>query len=358
MKRAGKLHKGKMQGSAMVTAATLIACGMSVWVLLRLRSKSSSSKPIHQPAKAAIALTWATADEGSKGRLRHSKEHALQELHLNEAAQKLVAVYQKVEDDFLHSGLNLPGIKAMQPWFHGVSDGETPWPKRYDEFAEPLPPHAVRLLVIPLEDSPALGATAAAVTRDILQLLPASAKHFSNARTNYHCTIFHTSHPLDTRADALLADGGVPDLSLPCAKRRGPTSQELQQEADTVRRVAEAGPSPMLVLDRVVMANSGTLLITWTDPSGYVEDLRQRLKTAFPGATSKQASIIHTSLMRIVDSEQLTPGVVAAVGAKCKEWTDKLRGKIYTPPALWWVVENEFSTINGDRTRLLFAQES
>ena len=61
--------------------------------------------------------------------------------------------------------------------FHGLSEPhETPWPRQYIDFEHPLPANSVRLLVIPLEASPALSTTASVVTKSILDLLPQGIK--------------------------------------------------------------------------------------------------------------------------------------------------------------------------------------
>ncbi len=65
----------------------------------------------------------------------------------------------------------------MQPLFHGAREAGTPWPRSYADFPDgPLPEHSVRLLVLPLEDSPALAAAGSAVTRDVLAVLPKTTK--------------------------------------------------------------------------------------------------------------------------------------------------------------------------------------
>lgn len=182
-------------------------------------------------------------------------------------------------------------------------------------------------------------------------------QYFCNARTNYHCTVFHTSHPTDTRPDPFHSSGGLPANPGPPHTRPGPSKELLDAETQAVTRVVKASKPPHLVLDRVVMANSGTLLITWVDPSGHVAEMRQRMRTTFPGACAKQASIIHTSLLRLLSDEQLSGETVKAVAELCARWTQKLRGKVLVPSATWWVDEHEFSTIVGDRVRIRFGAE-
>jgi hypothetical protein len=55
-----------------------------------------------------------------------------------------------------------------------------------------------------------------------------------------------------------------------------------------VGQVVASTPAPQLFLHSVVLARSGTLLLTWVDPTGRVAMLRKRLQDALPGATPKQ----------------------------------------------------------------------
>ena len=57
------------------------------------------------------------------------------------------------------------------------------WPKQYTDMQPPLPPAAVRLLVLPLEESPALASAAAAAAAKIANLLPQGTK--ASARSLY-----------------------------------------------------------------------------------------------------------------------------------------------------------------------------
>lgn len=68
---------------------------------------------------------------------------------------------------------------------------------------------------------------------------------FVNTKTHYHCTVFHTSHPMDPRPDSTLPDGGV-DLKLPPAQRRQPTAAELARELQLARAVVAGHAPPIL----------------------------------------------------------------------------------------------------------------
>lgn len=79
-------------------------------------------------------------------------------------------------------------------------------------------------------------------------------------------------------------------------------------------------------LERVVLAKSGVLLLTWTDPTGALTALRRRLRDHFPGHSPKQPFTIHTSLWRIVGppGAQLPPDAVRAVAGEARRWTEQV----------------------------------
>ncbi|EFJ45201.1 hypothetical protein VOLCADRAFT_106011 [Volvox carteri f. nagariensis] len=299
---------------------------------------------------------------------------------VTQEAKDWAALYDRMADEFASGDLNPKAIEPLKSWFHGVEDPEeTPWPKKYTELEPPLQFGAVRLLVVPLDDSPVVLRIAASVTADVMRLLPDGTKVFANARGNYHCTVFHTSQPTDPRPDPTRPDGGT-DPTLEPSRRRLPTDAEWRRELEIVRQLVAATPQPLLrppQLERVVQASTGVLLLTWTEvgQGAVVSDLRRRLREAFPGASTKQtlprsthnkvrtppknslsptkifvkATIIHSSLLRIVSSRPLGPAAVDAVSEACRHWTAKLRGTLYTPRTLWFIREMEFSTIEGDR---------
>ncbi|GFR49436.1 hypothetical protein Agub_g11494, partial [Astrephomene gubernaculifera] len=279
---------------------------------------------------------------------------------VSQEARQLAALYGKMADDFAAQDLNHAAIEPLKSWFHGLeSPSDTPWPKKYTELDPPLQFGAIRLLVVPLDDSPAVLRIAAAVTADVMRRLPQGTKVFANARGNYHCTVFHTSQPTDPRPDPTRPDGGT-DLSLAPHLRRLPTAAEWERELEAVRRLVAETPVPVLRLERVVQASSGVLLLTWTEvgEGAAISGLRHRLRETFPGASTKQATIIHSSLLRIVSSEPLGRAAVEEVSAACQRWTERLRGTLYRPKTLWFIRETEFSTVVGDREVLTLADAS
>lgn len=264
----------------------------------------------------------------------------------------LDSVYSRMTADFLSKGLDLSSIRTLEPWFHNVRGNPGPaFPRKYTEFEDPLPEYGARLVVVPLEDSPKLVSAAAEITQQVEAILPPSAKVFANPPENYHVTVFHTSHPTDPRANPIDPTGGV-DLTESPSDRRDATASEIQQELKMVKDIASKIQAPVLQLERVTMAPTGALLLTWLDVGDKLSTLRGTLQRNFPGASGRQAVIIHSTLLRIVNDEQLSKAVIQKVADVCKEWTAKLKGQTVTPKNLWYVRESQFSTIRGEQTKL------
>jgi hypothetical protein len=108
-----------------------------------------------------------------------------------------------------------------------------------------------------------------------------------------------------------------------------------------------------------MMTRSGTLLFSWTDPSGQVARLRNHLRVTFKGASSKQSNIIHTSLLRVVTlpqqqqqqqgKGQFAAPVLASLSDACEVLTQRYRGLKLHVGQVHWVVEEQFSTVQGPK---------
>ncbi len=53
------------------------------------------------------------------------------------------------------------------------------------------------------------------------------------------------------------------------------------------------------------------------------------------GCPTKQTNIVHSSLMRILTPEQLSPATRQAIQQKCQDWTEQLRGTQLHLPEAW-----------------------
>eukprot|EP01025_Chloroclados_australasicus_P000247 TRINITY_DN10118_c0_g1_i1.p1 TRINITY_DN10118_c0_g1~~TRINITY_DN10118_c0_g1_i1.p1 ORF type:complete len:202 (+),score=22.71 TRINITY_DN10118_c0_g1_i1:25-606(+) len=186
------------------------------------------------------------------------------------------------------------------------------------------------------------------MTREVMGALPMGTDAFSNRRTNYHITLFHTSRPDDPRPDALQPSGGV-ERSVPGPERPAPTEDALKAELAVCESIAADTSTAVVQFERVFLADTGSLVMAWSDAGGLVEKLRSKYIAKFPGAPSKQAGIIHTTLMRILTPSSIDEHVRSDIMRICDKWTKKLAGRTWTPENVWLVYETEFSTIEGER---------
>lgn len=113
-----------------------------------------------------------------------------------------------------------------------------------------------------------------------------------------------TSQPYDLRPDPYHAPDGRWDPSASPA----PSAHVVDAEYRDVEALAAASPAPELEVYRIVLTNTGTLLLCCTEASGRVARLRQGFVRMFPGGPVKQSTILHISLMR---------SVVVVVGVMC-----------------------------------------
>lgn len=135
--------------------------------------------------------------------------------------------------------------------------GQRPYPLNYTRWARPLPENAVRLVVVPIAESPfaadaqrvgdaaarkhapdraaVRGARCAArrgaargtrptprrrspraqVSDSVARLLPPGTQFFANAPGDYHVTLFHLSHLYDPRPDTASAVAAAAALKAP-----------------------------------------------------------------------------------------------------------------------------------------------
>jgi hypothetical protein len=278
----------------------------------------------------------------------------------------LSAKYEAMSAAFSSNGFSAADITAVSSWFSFPTSGEVPIPRprNYSEFLPlPLPPNSVRLLVIPLESSPSIAALGAAITRDVVKAIAETSPKtiaWNNQRIFYHVTVFHTSHPRSLRPDPFDPSGGVQGeqaAGKDTLNASSPSDETLAREETVLRDlIALEQEPPVLEIDRVLMTSGGTLIIAWVDRKGGVQQLRQKLRFSFPGASSKQSSMIHTSLTRIVsqDGSDLPPAsspAIKRIQEVCDRWTEKLKGKTFIPSTLWFIKETTFSTIEGPKIK-------
>ena len=90
-----------------------------------------------------------------------------------------------------------------------------------------------------------------------------------------------------------------------------------------------------LQVHRVLLADSGTLLVCLTDSNSQLNHLRQNLRQAFPGAPTRQTQIVHVSVLRLLTAQQLNADQRQVLQAVCSEVTEQLAGLQITATKLW-----------------------
>lgn len=86
---------------------------------------------------------------------------------------------------------------------------------------------------------------------------------------------------------------------------------------------------------RVLIADSGTLMICLVDTHGKLGQLRQQLHKAFPGCPTRQTTIAHVSVLRLFRSKQISTANRQQLQAVCDDYTQKLKGVKFIANELW-----------------------
>jgi hypothetical protein len=99
--------------------------------------------------------------------------------------------------------------------------------------------------------------------------------------------------------------------------------------------LADMSAADALQVHRVLLADSGTLLVCLVDRDGNFNHLREQLTRAFPGAPTRQTQIMHVSVLRLLTAQQLSSEERQRLQAICDEYTIKLKGMQITATELW-----------------------
>ena len=182
-------------------------------------------------------------------------------------------------------------------------------------FADPF--GSIRLMVAPVVLEPqaqaavdeAIATAAAGWPRETV---------FLTLRSQLHVTLFHVGRPGDIRP--VLDDAGMAD--------------ELRR----VRDVAAVTPPFTLVIDRLLLSDSGVLLLLFQTAERTPFALREAFRAAFPDAPAKQSILLHSSLARFLQMPP-SPEALAAATAACERATQLLRGREVPMRSVWHVVE-------------------
>jgi hypothetical protein len=273
--------------------------------------------------------------------------------------RQLATIYDSMASKFEENGLDLEAVRAMGQYFSmgNDDDDENARPLSYSNFPAPLPPSAVRLsLVFFQQANPSLAVLVRQAASEIMATLPKSTKIHLNDPEHYHITIYMTSQPHTLRPNPF--DPGAvlsPDITPGELFRQArPREDVVLREIDVIKKAAAETSPPTFRVHRVLMANSGTLLLCCVDVSGVIGALRARLREAFPGGPPKQSTIFHASVARILTPVQLSSEVIANMQNTTNKWSDRLRGTTFKVQAIHHVREEKFTTVEGPAVRLPF----
>lgn len=270
----------------------------------------------------------------------------------------LAAVYDDMAQKFEGHGLTLPAVEAMRQYFENLEGPGEAVPLDYDRFPVPLPPGAVRLGVIFFQEcNRRLAELVWQAAQEVLRALPPGSSAHANKPSHYHITVYMTSQPHTLRPDPFdPASGGLKLDGTPQeqAESARPDPQRLTQEIEAFRVAAAGTDAPRFEVHRLVMADSGTLLLCSVDHTANLAQLRKRLRHAFPGGPPKQSTIVHASIARLLTPKQLTREQIDRVQAVCDAWSERLRGMRFDPDRLYHIQERTFTTVEGPRIPLPF----
>ncbi|KAA6422327.1 MAG: hypothetical protein FRX49_07797 [Trebouxia sp. A1-2] len=169
---------------------------------------------------------------------------------------------------------------------------------------------------------------------------------YVNKPERWHITVFHTSNYDDARPNP--SKPLAPDLQQSESGHRAPPSSDaLHQEHQTIQKLVRQNQPINLEVHRILLADSGTLLVCLIDRNGILNHLREQLTRAFPGAPMRQTQIMHVSVLRLLTAQQLSNEERHRLQAICDEYTIKLKGMQITATELWYVHEAIFANIEG-----------
>jgi hypothetical protein len=230
-------------------------------------------------------------------------------------------------------------------------------PLHYSAFPSPLPPLAVRLCVLFLRDAgPALVAALHRAALDVVAVLPMGVKAHVSQPSHLHITVFMGSQPHALRPDPASPDGGIlAEGADPAAG--APSPAVLAAEIELMRQEANAVAPPSLRVHRILMADSGTLLLCCVDGSGRLASLRAALRRRLPGAPPRQSTIAHASLARVLTTSQFDSTTRARIKEVCDRCTTELRGMEVPTFKLYHVCEEQFTTVEGPSVALPFSSK-
>jgi len=261
----------------------------------------------------------------------------------------LAMAYDAMASKFMTQGLNIAAISAMSQYFSNITGPGEAHPLNYADFPNaPLPRGAVRLsLVFFQKANPSLANLVHRAASEVISALPKNTKIHLNDPSHYHITIYMTSQPHTLRPSPLIPGNSLSENLMPEELYQQAQPTDFEGELAVLRKEAAITNKPTFKVHRLLMADSGTLLLCSVDSSGTMAGLRKRLIAAFPGGPPRQSTIFHASVARVLSPEQLDNETVQKVQRLCNDWSDRLRGMEFSVDALHYVMEEKFTTVEG-----------
>ena len=152
--------------------------------------------------------------------------------------------------------------------------------------------------------------------------------------------------------------GASTPISSTQSKFKRSASGAILDEATKAQEVLQNCESVELIVDRVVLATSGALLLCFDDVNDSLKKCRAALASNAVGVRGvQQTSTAHCTLARILPNagdEQLSDRELKQIDQLLTKWTKRLRGAKMTCPKAWYVREQRFSSVDGDKVRLRF----
>ncbi|KAL4856029.1 hypothetical protein ACK3TF_003469 [Chlorella vulgaris] len=363
--------------AAFVEAVVWALLGYLAWQQWRRHTSAAAATPhtaaIDTAAHAIVDAADAEAQQhvhivGSSVNIPDMSASLQAKVTVSEEQQSdpslLAAVYDDMAAKFSGHGLNLPAVDAMRQYFENLEGSGEAVPLDYDKFPVPLPPGAVRLGVIFFQEcNRQLAELVAQAADEVIAALPGGCKSHTNKPSHYHITVYMTSQPHTLRPDPFnQASGGLRLDGTPReqAESARPDPRQLAREVEAFRLAAAASSAPRFEVHRLLLADSGTLLLCSVDHTGHLAQLRKRLRNAFPGGPPKQSTIVHASIARVLTPQQLTAEQIQRVQAVCDKWTERLQGLRFDPDRIFHIqacalgCEQTFTTVEGPRIPLPF----
>lgn len=272
-----------------------------------------------------------------------------------------VKVYESLELAFAMRGLDARAISPRKFFDFATFPEAGVWPRKYSAVSG-VERDCARLVILSLEDAPAIAAAVQQSTRELLTMLGGKMDAFAPGRMNLHVSIFHLSrtHEYVKPPVAFAVDDAVREGTkrlLPHVSSSAPSEAIKYEES----AVADAlyGVSPVtLEVDRVCVAPSGCLLLCFNDVKGDVQIVRERLRDNAIGAARGQNETVHCTLARLFPKENapaLDEASVRDINSLCTRWTARLRGSRMVARSVVYVVEERFGFCDGHRTSISLA---